>query len=358
LLGWLVVLPLIGLLANLLPRPSEYSDLPPRKSWLPLLIFGLWTAGCGVHLWCVGYVAGREFNPVFLIPLACVAAWTLWNRVTDLQEQPSAKLRFVLLHFPMALPFLSILYGNGHVSFILTALNVILYGVMAGFGKERSHALQLTIVCCAGLAACLPTEWGTWVLPQFDRASALCFGMGVYVIIQSLRSRHPAIGLCGAVVAGLAPALLSGRPPLNEGLQISCVFLLLHSFTWRDTDVKQGSILRFVTAATWCVHAIAWTHSDGTFARVTVPSAAVAILAVYFLLRRFRGYRPPVILAIAAGIALCATPINLVLALLGTSPIGLLSLLASFLLFGAGTILAYNKHRWHSTPALPSKPRK
>src|SRR5206468_2290831 len=29
---WFIVLPLLGLLANLLPCPKEYSSLPPRKS--------------------------------------------------------------------------------------------------------------------------------------------------------------------------------------------------------------------------------------------------------------------------------------------------------------------------------------
>src|SRR4051794_11414081 len=97
---------------------------------------------------------------------------------------------------------------------------------------------------------------------------------------------------------------------------------------------------KFVTAAALCVHAIAWTHGDETFARVTVSSAAVAILAGFFVFRALRGYFPPVVLAIAGGIALCAAPINFLIALLLTSPVGLLSILGSFVLFGAGTIFA------------------
>ena len=102
----------------------------------------------------------------------------------------------------------------------------------------------------------------------------------------------------------------------------------------------------------------AWTHCDETFARVTVSSAAVAILAGYFSFRALRGYFPPVVVAIAGSIALCATPINFTIALLRSSPVGLLSILGSFVLFGAGTIFALNKHRWHMRPAPASEQEK
>jgi hypothetical protein len=356
--GWFAVVPLLALLANLLPRPKEYSDLPPRKSWLPLLIFAIWITGSAVHLWCVGYVAGRDFNFAYLVPLLWVAAWTLCNRIADLQEKPSPDLRFVLLHFPLVIPFFALLHRNGHVSFTLTALNVVIYGALVLSHKERAHAFQILLICCAGLAASLPTEWGAGLLQGFDRAKALCLGMGVYVVIQSVLSRNPAIGLCGAVVAALGPVLILQKPLWNEALQIGCTFFLLHSYSWRDQDVKQVSLSRFVTAAALCVHAIAWTHGDETFARVTVSSAAVAILAGFFAFRALRGYFPPVVLALAGSIALCATPINFLIALLLTSPVGLLSILGSFVLFGTGTIFALNKHRWHMRQAPASEQEK
>jgi hypothetical protein len=66
-IGWFAVLPLLGLLANLLPRPKEYSDLPPRKSWLPLPpsicgVSGMWPAVVSISLiWslCSGWRHGR-----------------------------------------------------------------------------------------------------------------------------------------------------------------------------------------------------------------------------------------------------------------------------------------------------------
>src|SRR5262249_9012092 len=39
---WLVALPLVQSLANLLPRPQHWGGLEPQRSWLPQLVFALW----------------------------------------------------------------------------------------------------------------------------------------------------------------------------------------------------------------------------------------------------------------------------------------------------------------------------
>jgi hypothetical protein len=303
-----------------------------------------------VHLSCVGYVAGRTFEPVYLLPVLWVAAWTACNRITDFQQHPSSELRALLLYFPVVLSFLGVGQWQGHVSFALMAANVILYAAMAVFQKQKGVAFQLLGISVAGLAAALPLDWGTLVFPDFGRPKAICMALGAYVLLQSFLSRHPAIGLCGALVVGIAPGFLLGKPLWNEGLQLGCTFLLLHSYRWTDQDVKQRSILRFVTAVTLVVHAIAWTHSDETFSRVTVSSSAVAVLAGYFLFRWLRGYYPPLVLLVAGALCLCAVPLQLALRVFRASPVGLLSIMASFVLFGAGTIFAMNKHRWQ--PAL------
>jgi hypothetical protein len=350
-IGWFFVLPALGALVNLLPRPTHYDDLAPRKSWLPLLMAGMWITGSAVHLGCVGYVAGRVFEPVYLLPILWVAAWTACNRITDLQESPSRQLRSILLYFPMTLPFLALGEWQGQVAFVLMAVNTVLYACLAVRQGGKTPAFQLACISLVGLAAALPLDWGRWVLPDFNRPKAICMATGTYVILQAILSRHPAIGLCGALIAGVTPAFLLGKPLWNEGLQMACTFLLLHSYRWTDRDSRQKSILRFVTAVTLGVHALAWTHSDETFSRVTVSSSAVAILAGYFLFRWLRGYYPPVVLLAAASICLLAVPIQLAIRVFRASPVGLLSIMGSFVLFGAGTILAMNKHRWQQALA-------
>src|SRR5262249_43490055 len=52
--SWLLLLPLLGALANLLPSLRASDGTPSmHRRWLPVAIFGLWLVGTGVHLWAL-----------------------------------------------------------------------------------------------------------------------------------------------------------------------------------------------------------------------------------------------------------------------------------------------------------------
>jgi hypothetical protein len=94
------------------------------------------------------------------------------------------------------------------------------------------------------------------------------------------------------------------------------------------------------------MHALVWTTSTGSFSRIIVPASALVVIAGYLLFRLIRGRFAPVVVLAAGSVSLCAVPLHHLMRLLKASPTGLLSIMASFVLFGAGTILAMNKHRW------------
>src|SRR5712671_176577 len=87
-ISWLLGLPLLVSLANLLPRqPGPRPTLSPR--WLPLAMLALWIVVTGFHLGGVGYVCSFNWRLAILAPAFWILAWTVRHRVTDFIEAPS-----------------------------------------------------------------------------------------------------------------------------------------------------------------------------------------------------------------------------------------------------------------------------
>src|SRR5262245_56901304 len=103
------------------------------------------------------------------------------------------------------------------------------------------------------------------------------------------RPNHPALhwmgdsgmGLCGGLVIALAADFNFEKPLSHVSVEAAIAFRFIHSLRWQKTKHNGVMSLRAITAVTWMVHAVAWTHVDGTRAGCVVPSAAVVVLAVY-----------------------------------------------------------------------------
>ncbi|HEU0008453.1 MAG TPA: hypothetical protein VFT34_01410 [Verrucomicrobiae bacterium] len=350
LVGWLCVLPLFLAAGNLLPEPREPGGIAPRRSWLPLLILGLWVTGSAAHLYCVGYVSDLAFHPWMLTPLTLVLAWTAWRRLPDLRPQPVAlqsSLRQALLVFAALTPLLAATAPSSGLFFALTILNSALFGWVRFADPRNKLAGQLALASGVALLAGLPIEWGLWLAPGFTRVRAIELCLGGYVVLQALRSRQPAWGLCGAMAAALAPAVFSTGFNGSLALHVGLSFLVLHSLRW-DERISKGVVgLRIGTAVSWMTHAFVWTRVDGGTVVLVISSAAVLILLTYVLLGVVTGQWGARVVPAGAALSFLAAPANSFFDLMRASPAGLLAVLGSFALFGLGTLAALMKHRWH-----------
>jgi len=320
------------------------------------LVLGLWVTGSAAHLYCVGYVSDLAFHPWMLTPLTLVLAWTAWRRLPDLRPQPVAlrsSLRQALLVFAALTPLLAATAPTSSLFFALTILNTALFGWVSFADPRNKLAGQFALASGVALLAGLPIEWGSWLAPEFTRVRAIELCLGGYVVLQALRSRHPAWGLCGAMAAALAPAVLATSFNGSLALHLGLSFLVLHSLRW-DERISKGVVgLRIGTAVSWMTHAFVWTRVDGGTVVLVISSAAVLILLTYALLGVVTGQWGARVVPAGAALSFLAAPANSFFDLMRTSPAGLLAVLGSFALFGLGTFAALTKHRWYPVAAPP-----
>ena len=354
LVGWFLVLPALLAAGNLLPVLKSRAELAPSRSWLPFLMLGLWVTGSAAHLYCVGYVSDLTFHPWMIAPLALVLVWTVWHRLADFVSQPvpaAALPRQVLLVCAALIPLATAAAPSSHLFFALTLLNVALFGLVSGTNPRNTLAGQLALASGVALFAGLPMDWGSWLAPGFSRVRAMELGMGIWVAVQALRSRHPAWGLGGALAAALATGLVTSAWQPQLALHIGLSVLVLHSLRWEEGisgTISKGVVgLRIGTAVSWMTHAFVWTRVDVRAAVWVVTSAAVLILLIYILLGVVTGQWGARVVPAGAALSFLAAPANFFFDWLRASPSGLMAVLGSFALFGLGTLVALTKYRWH-----------
>ena len=152
-----------------MPRPQRHDGLNPERPWLPLFVFGLWTAGSAVHAACVAYICKLPNEVWQFAPIACVAAWTAWNRRKDFVREPSSVLEQGLLLLAFFMPVLA--FGKPRLFLALAGLNALAFGVLwlTRSGSTRRLAEMLTLASVPFLLAGLPEEWGRMLTPGFTR---------------------------------------------------------------------------------------------------------------------------------------------------------------------------------------------
>jgi hypothetical protein len=344
---WYVILPILAAGANLLRRPARYGGLHPERHWLPLFIYALWVTGSAIHVWCVAHICDLPLKPHHLAPLACVLAWTLWNRLSDFLPSPSLHWRRTILGLTFAAPLLAfneshlftLLAGVTHVAYVLLWLRTSDTWVL------RSTVKHLALASLAVLVAGIPEEWARAVLPALNRPRCIALACSLFALLHALRSRRPESGLAGAVAVGIAlafdPALW--RPGFHAIIQSSLVFLLLHSLRWPDELHPRSRRVRWSVAMAWTIDALVWTKELRWDAILMASFAAMLVLAAWFLVWWLRRERPSTALLVAATLVLCAAPGHWAAR---HGPAGLFALLASLMLFAAGVVLAWTRHRW------------
>lgn len=344
---WYVILPLLAAGANLLRRPARYGGSNPERHWLPLFIYGLWVAGSAVHVWCVAHICDLPLQPHHLAPLACVAAWTLWNRLSDCFPRPSLHWQRAVLVVTFAAPLLA--FQQSYLFMVLAGATHLAYMTLwlrsADTWPLRAVVKHLTLASLALMVAGMPEDWGRAVLPAFSRPRCIALACSVFALLHAMRSRRPDVGLAGAL--GLVVMLMLNARAVPGGFhvsaQVSLVFLLLHSLRWIDAEHSGTPALRCLAALAWMGDALLWTRDLRWEGVLFVGAAALMVCAAWLLAWWLRKERGPLVLPVAATAVLCSGPANW-LARHGSE--GVLALLGSLALFAAGIVAAWTRHRW------------
>jgi hypothetical protein len=164
-----------------------------------------------------------------------------------------------------------------------------------------------------------------------------------------MRSRNPASGVLGGLIAGLITGGLMASADRGDAthwaLPAGLVLLLTHSLRWEDRYHSGAAALRVLASGLWVGHTFCWMHTTGSL-WMSCCTAAPLIVA-YGLARLLTGEWGPGILPIAVLLVILSSPAGSGAVRLKTVPTGVLAVIGSFVLFAIGTAAALTRHRWH-----------
>jgi len=343
--AWLLVLPALCALALAVPVMVHKGELWPERGWLPAGMFGLWLTGTAVHLYCLGYVYDFDLRGELIAPALWVLLWVAQRRVAEFKLKPVWET--ALLVPPLLATFVAISSGGDKMFLSLTLLNAVIYGFLC-FARGNQVALQLLVVSLAALVGGFPEIWGQKIFGHFDRAECLYGAAAAYGLFWAMRSRNPASGVCGgliaALVVGVAFGSHAGAP--HWAIQTGLVVILIHSLRWEDRYHSGAAALRVLASGLWAAHAVVWMHTTGSLWMACCMAAP--LIVAYGVTRLLAGEWGPRILPIAVLLVILSGPADSSAVKLRTFSTGLLAMTASFALFAIGTAAAVTRHRWAS----------
>ena len=345
---WLIVLPLLLASVNVLPRPTQWGGMAAQRSWLPLGLAAIWITVSAVHLWCIGYIYDLVWGISLVAPLAWVATWTLYNRLSDFTSSPPTHGRTALLVLPILTTLLGAWDGATQIVLGLAVLNTIVYAVHYLLHRNNRVAFHFLLISLATVVAAMPESFGKIVLPHYSRE--LCITMAIlgYAILRAILSSNPLAALGGAVaVTCVANHLLrhfSQGPEFS--FQFGLVFLLVHSLVWQNAQHSAADALRILAALAWIAHSFVWVQEGPATAGWTVSALAIFVLGCYLATRLIWHYWASVVLPATALVVLALMPGKSIVASATQAPAGLWAVLLAFLLFGVGTFVALSKDTW------------
>ncbi len=346
--SWLLLLPMLCALANLLPRPREDGKLLVQRRWFPVGLFLAWVLGTGVHLYALGYIYEFPLRPDLVAPVLWMLAWTIYVRLSDFVPEPKAALRIITLLLPLPVTLVSLEAVGSNVFFALSALNVVAFGLVYWRQRDNRLALHLTLVSLAAAVAALPVEVVHPVVGQFDRSKFIGSAVVIYLIVCCGLSRHPKVAILGMFAAGFAGGMLRGyhNDTMHWALQAGLVYFLLHSLRWHDYEHEGATTVRTLAALIWILQTFVWVSGHQVPFVFPIMAGGIVLAAYCFVGFVLRNWCPAM-LPIAAALVMVSSPSVYAAMKLQTTPAGVIAIGASFLLFAIGTAVALTKHRWH-----------
>jgi hypothetical protein len=350
---WLLLVPTMLAMINLLPRALRTGNLLPQRWWLPLGFFGLWLAGSGTHVYCLSYVYNFDWEYVFIVPVLWAAAWTVFLRLGDLIAITRPAVGKLLMGLPLAAALLGLGAPQRTVFAVVMVLNLGCY--LALFLKDRRNvtALHLFILSAAILTAGLikPVQFApsTGMGESFGTGNWLVVVAAAYGLYWIVRSRNPKAGVWGGLMAAIVTICLTPRFALGLefGIQAAFVVLLTHSLRWVDGEHKGARGARILGCIIWFLSSLGTVLLRADYARELVYGTGGWLLVASILTRFMVGNWRVAILPATAILVLLISPAEYAADKMQATPTGILAVGASFLLFGLGTLAALTKPRWH-----------
>ena len=342
-LCWLVLLPGFVVLANILEQPLRWSDQPHRQTWLPLLMLGLWISATAVHLRCIDYISGLPFRAELIAPVLWAMAWTSYLRLGDFTPAPVPRLRAALLILTATMPLLDAQLGHTYLA--LCCGNLVVFAMV--FARTQGRVAFHLLICSFALA--LAGVGKMFVFSRVETLTRLEWLLAatiVYAVVRALMSRRPSAGFMAALGIGFLRGFLLDQPFVHLALQYGAAFLLIHSLWWERPEEKGAAQLRVIAALLWICDSAVWTWMDPN-AVGFVAAVATLVLAICAIERWRAGEWGSRLVPLAAGTCLAVAPAHPVFDLAKASPAGLLAIVASFLLFGLGTVAALTRSAWN-----------
>lgn len=347
--NWFWLLPALAALVVFLPRPETNPSTAPMRRWFPILLFGFWLLGTGVHLYALGYVYDFKLRPEQLAPMLWVLAWAMQTRMTDFVAAPPQALFTATLFLPLLATVPAAFMGESRVFFYLSALNLVAFAIRLLLQPDSRLVLQLGLLSFAAMVASVPIDFAPVVAKPFAQTNLVGLAALAYVIVGTILSRNPKVAMLGSLAAMIVGGVLrQGHPDgFHWAAQAGFVYFLLHSLRWQDAKHQGAAGVRMFVAASWVVHAFIWTRDGAMFTQSLVVAGVILLVWVIrgLILRRWQ----PLALPIAAGLVALCGPANFVIVKSQSAPAGILYVVGSFALFGIGTAVALTKHRWHKT---------
>ena len=346
---WAFALPLLAAGANLLPRPSHDRQMNPGRPWIPLLVYALWTAGSGVHAWCLAHISSVPLLLHHLAPVLCVATWTLNHRLTDCVRSPSIRCQSAILLLTAPIPLLA--YGQAEAFVLLGAINLPAYLLLLASKNRpeeiRRIAKHLAMATFALMFAVFPTNWVELLSPDFNLRRLALLGVAVYLVVLAVSYRLPELAIAGALGAGAVCGLLWASAA-HQPIQVAFAFLVLHSLRWDDGRHSTVRYLRVFAIVGWILESFLWSRPLAPFDRDATIGAFVVLLA--WVIVCYSGHRKTLWVPGGTLGVMLATPLQR--GIQNGSP-GVFSLIGSLLLFALGAWVAWNRARW-TRPTEPA----
>jgi hypothetical protein len=355
---WLLLLPALAGAANLLPRPRHAAGSPGQTRWLPQALYAAWIFVTAFHLGGIGYSQGFVWTLAMVAPLAWVLAWTFYTRVTDFVSNPGTLLKQRLLFLPLVIPFLAA--GDQRIFPALALLNLLCYGLPFLLDRRHRAAGLPLVISATMLIGGLPAEWLHHVAPSLSRGNWIVCCLLLCLVCWTFISRDPRVALMGVLAPAVGYFMFFDSWRLGTDylspkymMEISLVFVMTHSVRWRDHEHKGAWIFRNIAGLLWVLISFSWLQEPGYGARVTIYSSAGLLLLYYtFHSSLIRSWKPLAVPFYSVAVLFSQPAKRFADSVADISP-GFLAIIASFVLFAAGTLAALTKSKWNPpAPAL------